>query len=210
MEKSIRLNTLKEVYFMIIYKLMSPSGKIYIGQTKQDLNARWQQHIRDWRRCKRQSKPYHELRCSTKLLYAFDRHPPELWSREVLQVCNSHEELNESEIRFIRELKSIEFGYNILPGGKSRVGIKLSEETKRKISKANKGRKLTEETKQRHRNKIVTNITREKIRQARIGVKRSLETCEKIRQARLGIKKSPETVAKMLATRLRNKEIKNV
>ena len=44
---------------------------------------------------------------------------------------------------------SVENGYNICPQGGSRRGVKLSEETKQKLSDAKKGKSLSSETKKK-------------------------------------------------------------
>ena len=60
---------------MIIYKLTSPSNKIYIGQTKTTLEERLHKHITLW---KRLSKTKDYKKSCTKLYYAFDKYNPEI------------------------------------------------------------------------------------------------------------------------------------
>jgi len=79
------------------------------------------------------------------------------------------------------------------------VGWKHSEEAKRKISIGNKGKKRTEEQRKNYKG-TVTEEHKEKVRQANLGRKDSLERREKIRQANLGKKLSPETIAKRQAS----------
>lgn len=121
---------------MIVYKLTSPSNKVYIGQTKQTLDVRWHQHITLWKQYKSQNKPY--IGCSTKLFYAFDKHSPDLWQREVLMICSNHNELNEKEIQLIHELNAIADGYNITKGGSGRNVDYLTPEHRDNISKSRK------------------------------------------------------------------------
>lgn len=127
---------------MIIYKLTSPSNKIYIGQTKQTLDVRWKQHVALWKQYKRQNKPY--IGCSTKLFHAFDKYPLELWQQKILIVCNSHSELNRKEVELIAELNAIESGYNITKGGSGRNVDYLTAEHKAAISKSRKAYFQTE------------------------------------------------------------------
>lgn len=121
---------------MIVYKLTSPSSKVYIGQTKQSLGIRWHQHITLWNQYKKQNKPY--IGCSTKLFYAFDKHDPSLWQQEILSTCNDHTELNLTEIQLIKEYNSIDNGYNITKGGSGRKVDYLTDEHKQKISSSRK------------------------------------------------------------------------
>lgn len=89
-------------------------------------------------------------------------------------------------------------------------GRKLSEEHKAKI--IGTGRKYSEESKQRMseaqkgskkpRTKPMTEEHKEKIRQARLGTKRSPETCAKISQNKKGYIASEEARAKMRAANL--------
>ena len=61
----------------------------------------------------------------------------ENYKKEILEVCNSKDELNKREIFWINELNSTNrnIGYNIALGGNGqKFGTKLSEETKKKIS----------------------------------------------------------------------------
>jgi hypothetical protein len=75
------------------------------------------------------------------------------------------------------------------------AGWKHSEKTKRTISEKNKGKKRTPDQCKNYKG-TVTEEHKEKIRQANLGRKDSLERKEKIRQANLGKKLSPETIAK--------------
>lgn len=75
--------------------------------------------------------------------------------KEILEYCNSQNELNKREIYWIAFFNStnIEIGYNIANGGLGpglgmepwNKGKHLYEETKEKISKANKGRRFSKE-----------------------------------------------------------------
>ncbi len=73
----------------------------------------------------------------------------------------------------------------------------ITEESRKKMSKAGKGRKLTDETKQ-------------KMREAALGRKHSAETKEKLRLIQIekmtGRKHSPETIEKMRQSALRRKK----
>lgn len=114
-----------------IYRLTSPSSKIYIGFTKQDMDRRFKQHIRRW-------KTGH----ITKLTSAFKKYDPAQWQIDILAVAPDVKSARMLEIAFIKYFNTILFGYNITIGGEGGHDFKynVSNITKNKISKANKGR----------------------------------------------------------------------
>lgn len=158
-----------------IYKITSPSGKIYIGQS---INI--EKRLIKYRNlhCKEQTHLYNSLK-----KYGFDNH-----SFEIIIEC-TQEELNYLEIFYIDLHKSFnsKFGLNLREGGR---GGRMSEETKQKMSilrKGNKhalGKKHSEETKKR-------------CGEARKGKTRSEETKKKMSEAQKGKIVSQETKAKM-------------
>lgn len=111
-----------------IYKIISPSSKIYIGQSI-DIDNRW--------------KYYSKIKCNDqpKLYNSFKKYGWENHIFEVIEECLL-EQLDEKEI-FYKQQFIDEFGWDStlfchLIDGK---GGHKSEETKEKISKANKGKK---------------------------------------------------------------------
>jgi group I intron endonuclease len=171
---------------VIVYRLLSPSGKSYIGITSRGFAARWRQHLSDWRLRK---APH------VKLYQAFDRYHPDLWRSEILFTGSLYEELKERERGFIREFDSVANGYNITHGGDGALGRRHTEEAKRRISKLNSGRK----------NPYLAALNR-----ARKGIPRSVEHRERIAKAQvghrgynLGKKFSAETRRKMSEARKR-------
>lgn len=117
-----------------IYKITSPTGKIYIGQSK-DINRRKRNYKNG--RCKNQIKLYNSI-----LKYGWDEHMFEI-------ICECDElELNKLELINIKKfgLFNDEHGMNLTSGGDH---SKHSDETKRKISDGNKGRVCSEETKRK-------------------------------------------------------------
>ncbi len=91
-------------------------------------------------------------------------------------------------------LKSLDPWFNISKTARSPLGIKRSDETRRKISEAHIGNKHTEESKKKigdaQRGTKHSYERIEKRRQKRIGQHCSTETKEKIRQSQLGKKRS--------------------
>lgn len=133
-----------------IYKITSPSDKVYIGQSVNIKKRTSRYKIAD---CKNQVKLYHSLK-----KYGFESHKFEI-------LCECKElELNEKE-RFYQELynSTSENGLNLrLTTTKDKSG-KLSDETKLKMSLSHKGKECSEKEKIR-------------LRTMNIGRKDSLET----------------------------------
>jgi group I intron endonuclease len=105
-----------------IYKITSPSGKIYIGKTK-NLFQRFGKYKS--LHCVKQNKLYNSF-----LKYGFGNHVV-----EIIELSNDLQNLNEKEIFYIKEYKSYNtsHGLNLTEGGDG-VRKKHSIETKKKIS----------------------------------------------------------------------------
>lgn len=116
----------------VVYCLTFPSGKKYVGQTTQKLDARLRVHTKDAFSKNRQD--YHSAKSRAIRKYTE-------FSVEVLYQGDTVEELDKQEIDFITQYDTVNNGYNIHPGGLGGKGFKLSEETKKKMSKSMKGRK---------------------------------------------------------------------
>jgi group I intron endonuclease len=114
------------------------NGKVYIGQTIQCVKERWRCHIKDTRQGVR-----------LRLHNAIRKYGPDAFDVAILHHAFSKEELDDLEKRSIWSHDSCnsQEGYNISLGGNGSGCV--SEETKRKISNANKGRSHTEEAKKK-------------------------------------------------------------
>lgn len=141
-----------------IYKITSPSGKIYVGQSK-DIDKRIKYY--SIASCKGQRKLYASI-----IKYGWDAH-----ILEVLQVCDESL-LNELEEYYIKTLDSFDTpnGMNLSSGG---LVKKQSEESRLRLSASLKGRVLTEEWKRK---------IGEKSKGRMIGFKHSEETKKKLRE----------------------------
>ena len=71
-------------------------------------------------------------------------------------------------------------------------GKKPSKETREKISKSNTGKKMSLQTIEKMKNKVVSKETREKLRFASLGTKRTAETKAKMSKSHMGYKHTPE------------------
>lgn len=122
-----------------IYKITNrENGKLYIGITTCGYKARWYKHCSDAYRGSQY--PLH---------LAINKYNPEGFNVEVIETCNSIEQLKEREIYWISELKTLssQNGYNVSLGGESSYGVKRSVETRLKISNSKKGKRLSDTTK---------------------------------------------------------------
>lgn len=165
-----------------IYKITSPTKKIYIGQS---INIKKRFHHYKILACKDQSRLYNSLK----------KHGVEKHKFEILQVCE-REQLNELEVYYIELFQCFDskYGLNLRSGGNQ---YKQSEETKQKISIANKGRKLSIASRKNMSNgqkgKIFSVEHRKKISEANNGNKHpmfgkyhSIESKQKMSQSHSG------------------------
>lgn len=110
----------------IVYKHTTPSGKVYIGITGNTVERRWQN-----------GRNYKSNKHFTNAIkkYGWDN-----IKHEILSDNLTKEQAEAKEILLIKKYKSnnMNYGYNVENGGNA-TG-KLSEETKKKISIANKGK----------------------------------------------------------------------
>ena len=164
-----------------IYSITSPTGKVYVGQTKNIKNRE-----RSYRgcKCKTQPKLYNSIK-----KYGWDVH-----IFEIIDKCSifpDKTELDEKEKYWIKFYDSHHNGLNCNDGGQGHLGRKQSLEhiAKRveflKLKGRGKGKEISEET-----------------------IKKRLET-KKIngtgKGINLGRKQSKETIAKRIATMIKNK-----
>ena len=118
-----------------IYKLTSPSGKNYIGQTT---------NLKDRKRCFYNPNKYYS---GHKLDNAVKKYGIENFKYEiVIQIVESdkfklRKKLDELEIYYIERYDSYNNGYNMTLGGSGSKGCFQTEESRKKISDKAKGRK---------------------------------------------------------------------
>lgn len=90
-----------------IYKITNIiNNKAYIGQTKYDINHRFQQHCSKWS-------------CCTKLKNAIKKYGKENFNIELLDTAVTKDKADELEIKYINKYKTKEqrYGYNLQDGG---------------------------------------------------------------------------------------------
>lgn len=108
----------------VIYKIKSPTGKIYIGQS-----GNIERRIKVYERlhCKNQIKLYNSL-----LKYGWVNHDFSII--EEVFIGDKKSIINEREIYWIEKFDSFKNGLNCNIGGNGNIGIIHSNETKKKIS----------------------------------------------------------------------------
>lgn len=151
-----------------IYKITSPTGRIYIGQSR---NIEMRKRNYSYENCKSQPRIYRSI-----VKHGWENH-----MFDIIEECNISD-LNERE-RHWQEFYNVLCYVNGMNCAltntkyKPKKTLPFSKEHKEKISKANIG-------------KFVSDKTREKLRNANIGKKASLETKNKMSIKRIGIKRS--------------------
>lgn len=167
-----------------VYRIISPSNKQYIGiTTRKNPKTRWREHI------KLSSKGIKHR----ALYYAMNKYGIENMKFEVIEKLQNttQESLFKAEKYYIKKFNTFKKGYNMTEGGEGTPGLfgelnpfyghKHTEETKRKISKANKGHKHTEEWKRKN-----SELIRERMKDPNLrkliseSVKASVKTRKKV------------------------------
>ena len=174
-----------------IYKITSPSGKVYIGQSI-DI----EQRIAHYRTldCKNQRKLYNSLK----------KHGVENHLFEVVCECEE-QDLNSKESFYINFYNSTIHGLNIMSVDPETFKYRHSEESKRKMSLSRTGKKQSEE----RRLKCAFRIEENRYRRFGsdnhfYGKKHSKETIEIIRQKSKNRQLTPEQKQKHLEKAIEN------
>jgi group I intron endonuclease len=173
----IKINRMKEQDKGIIgiYKITSPSGRVYIGQS---LNIENRYNFYRLFHCKTQPLLYKSLK-----KYGWDNH-----TSEILEVC-CIDDLDIKEI-FYKQQFINEWGWKkaLFCEIYDRGGGPKNQETRSKMSNAKKGIKLPQEVKNKisksHQGKSLTQETKNKMSKSRIGGIRTLETRTKMSEIR--------------------------
>jgi len=171
---------------MLIYKIENKiNGKVYIGQTIWSLKKRIHSHLR---------------RDGCRIIHnALHKYEIDNFDISIIDTAETIEELNELEERYIKEYDSLSpNGYNLMTGGGN---SRPSEETKKKISEANKGRHYSKETKLKMsktaKGRITTKEARKKLSEANKGKSLSEEHKRKLSIAGMGRIQTAETKKKI-------------
>lgn len=154
---------------VILYRITNlVNGKIYIGQTSKSISQRWSRHC--WR-----SEKNKNMAISQAIL----NYGRSSFKIEQIDEANSYLESNKKERELIAKYNSLApNGYNLSVGGENKG---MTEETRRKISEANKGKLISEET-------------RKRLSDSHKGIRMKKETKEKLSKSNSGKKPSKQTV----------------
>lgn len=160
------------------------NGKVYVGQSV-NIERRWLAH----KEASENGKELHLYRAIRK--YGIDN-----FSLKVLMYINDKSLMNELEAKFIIDYNSTDrkFGYNLQSGGKSFL---QSEETKEKLRTVFSSENVKEKCRVSHLGKRHSESSKEKMRQAKLGVPQSKEHINNCRASKLGKRPSLETKEKM-------------
>lgn len=111
---------------MIVYLIENKlNGKKYVGQTVRGLNERLREHI---------------FLDHSVIHRAIEKYGWQNFKVSVLQECSTQEELNEREIYYIRKFDCMTpNGYNVVAGGNSTAGYKLTDAHKQRLRELNSG-----------------------------------------------------------------------
>lgn len=178
-----------------LYCLTFPSGKQYIGITTETVRSRFLRHVK-----KTQAGQKNAVNLA---IAKYGAHTVQV---RALVVADDWNYLCAMERRAIAVFETLSpNGYNLTSGGEGVPGLPCRNDTRRKISKANKGRVLTEE----QRIKLVAALrrrgppseeTRKKIAAGNTGKKHRAETKAKCGLANLGRVITPEEKKKQRET----------
>lgn len=167
-----------------IYKITSPSGKVYIGQTINLL---------------RRMSSYKNLKCKSqkKLYSSFLKHGVKNHLFEVLEECLI-DRLNERE-RYFQDLYNVisKNGLNLLLTKTNDKSGYFSEESRLRMSISQTGKKLSDITRAKMSDRIISEETNQKKRISMLGRKQTSEAIEKSRIARTGLKRTPEQIQRV-------------
>lgn len=177
-----------------IYKITSPSGKVYIGQSR-NIKNRWRDH-------KTSRFAYCRYVNNSIKKYGAENHVFEMLHELPNNV--SRQIMNEYELFYWQQYKDAGFRMlNIMKPGNS---VEHSEETKKKISEAGKGRKSSQLAIELLRQRSIGNKyslglkhseeSKIKMSKWQKGKPHSISHNDKIRLANLGRKQSSETIEK--------------
>ena len=127
-----------------IYKITSPSGKSYIGLTKNSVESRWKKHCGDKR--------------PRKLRTAINKYGVDGFTHTIIETCESFEQACELERTHIINVGSYLDGYNMTLGGDGVKGKPMSDDQKQRLSMTNKGKPKKSFTEQHKSNMSLNRV----------------------------------------------------
>jgi len=104
------------------------NGKKYVGQAV-DIKARWRHH-----KCLLENGKHH----SVALQRAWNKYSGNNFMFYILEECEA-KDLNDCEIKWIKQLNTYKRGYNMTAGGEGQLGRSLTSEQRNHLSEINMG-----------------------------------------------------------------------
>lgn len=196
---------------MFVYQIKNKSnGKRYIGQhAGNDLEKYWLHNV--W-------LAEHGYQGKRLLYRAIRKYGSDSFEVKILVHTDSKEELDFCEITLIELFDAVNptKGYNITAGGGGSLGVKMSEETRAKMSKSRTGlimpeshrKKLSERSKGNKyaAGRKMTEENFQKLMAVHTGAKRSNEARQRMSESHKGKKASEETKQKMRLAQQRRRQ----
>lgn len=184
-----------------IYKITNIVNTMYYIGSTINFSKRWNRHKNDLK-ANRHLNSY--------LQNAYNKYGVEAFAFQILEYCEPKKLLEREQFYLdIYNSYDREFGYNLSPTAGNTLGVKHTEEFKKKISKITTGRKHTIEAKNKirnaHKGKIFTKEHRNKISIARTGIKLSKEHKLKLSLAGKGKIFTKEHKEKLILSNKRRK-----
>lgn len=196
---------------MFVYQITNAvNGKKYIGQHAGDnLHKYWLSTV---------YFAEHGYQGKRLLYRAIRKYGATNFEIKPLVIVGTKQEMDYYEIELIRRFDSMnpKEGYNITAGGSGSFGVKPSKETRDKMSKVRLGKKMPES----HRRKLserskgnkyslgkkMTKENYDKLMAVHVGAKRSDEARQRMSEAHKGKKLSEETKQKMRLSQQRRRQ----
>lgn len=193
---------------MLVYLITNLlNGKRYVGQhVGRDLEKYWRRNV--WL-----AKAGYQ---GKRALYrAIRKYGTDNFKIETLVIVGTKADMDRYEIGLIErwDTTSPVKGYNITAGGRGSLGVKMSDETRAKMSKSREGKAMSDENRSllKERNKgnkyalgrKMTQDNFDKLMSVHLGAKRSDEARRKMSEAQTGKKHSEETKQRMREARQR-------
>jgi group I intron endonuclease len=173
-----------------IYKITSPSGKVYVGQT---IDIKTRKNKYRYLNCKNQTRLYKSL-----LKYGWENHAFEILETVDVDDLNV---LNSLEIEWILKLDCFKNGLNCTLGGHGNSGREYSEESKLKMRNSQIGKKQSKEQIDKRVKSLVGKKRSEEFKKHISNIKKGRspteETKQKLSNINKGKKHSDETKLKI-------------
>ena len=190
------------------------TGKVYVGSSV-DVTVRRQRHFCDLQK---------GCHANSHLQRSYDKHGKFAFAFCVIEECNRKDLIKREQFWIDKKRQKFTL-FNATFTAGSQLGVKRSEETKRRMSDSQRGKRFTAEAIEKmriaklgtsfRRGKKASAETRLRISNAKRGTVVSDETRKKLSAAKLGnknalgFKQSPEVVAKRMASSKATRDRKN-